>query len=411
MSQAQTSKYHRNQVREEKQRLAGMSTAQRAQEQEWFNVPHGDANSDVEMEPVDLYADEVRAGTAQMDIGAGGEESLGRVGEDVREFYENFGQARRNRSKRVVDAFGAQMEAIGDAFEEYELFVDKHGADVQYEHPPDSTVLGTSRIFVVDLLSAQYREIHEIEGDLFVASRLVRQGLFPCAPYSPSVAFTTRTIQVFHQLHLRCPRLGKQAFVRALCDLQTTPPRTNLETQFTIALDLYLRTKELVRQRVAVDLGRDDPDWRLKNACPCCFYKVKGEQVLNPPFFVTQDGNNSLKRVENLEKLVRSDGTVGRLLPSREEVNKFGKEELAELLKTILRDPDFDDDEDGCQERWNNMKEEITARAWSLYAETGIFIAVCRHSFCLVICDMIGTGSQPQPIFSASWAGISSATT
>ncbi|KAF7313216.1 hypothetical protein MKEN_01008200 [Mycena kentingensis (nom. inval.)] len=391
LTPAQACQSHREEIRQEKQRLAGMSASERREEDNRFNVPPpNDADDEMEVDVgVDLYADDVLAGAQRIEIGAGGEESLGQVGEEAREFYENFARTRReNRPKPKRKGF-AQMEAIGDAFEAHELFIAHHGADAQYEPPANSTVIGTGQIFVVDLLTAQYRDIHEIEGDKTVASRLVQQGLFPCAPYSP----------------LRCLHdTDHRSFPTTSSSM--TPPRTNLETQFSIALDIYLRTKELVRQRVAVDLGRDHLEWRLKNACPCCFYKVKREPVLDPPFFATQDGNNSLKRLRKWEKIVRLDGTVvpgaskeadddrpapreGDYYRPREEVNKYGREELAELLKGILHDADFDDDEDGCQERWNNMKEEVTAKAWGLYEETGIFIAVCRHSFCLVICDMV----------------------
>ncbi|KAF7305017.1 hypothetical protein MKEN_01216700 [Mycena kentingensis (nom. inval.)] len=427
LTPAQARQSHREEIRQEKQRLAGMSASERREEDNRFNVPPpNDADDEMEVDVgVDLYADDVLAGAQRIEIGAGGEESLGQVGEEAREFYENFARtrrenrpkpkrkdrrSRRNRAKRVVDAFSAQMEAIGDAFEAHELFIAHHGADAQYEPPANSTVVGSGQIYVVDLLSASSSS-HNANITNFMVQllniaistklRATRRSPLasydkdssPAPPTPPPSPSTTRTIEVFQQLHLRCPRLGKQVFIRSLCDLHTTPPRTNLETQFSIALDLYLRTKELVRQRVAVDLGRDHPEWRLKNACPCCFYKVKGEPVLDPPFFVTQDGNNSLKRLGKRPTTTALRRREGDYYRPREEVNKYGKEELAELLKGIMHDPDFDDDDDdGCQERWNNMKEEVTARAWGLYEETGVFIAVCRHSFCLVICDMVRSG-------------------
>jgi hypothetical protein len=46
----------------------------------------------------------------------------------------------------------------------------------------------------------------------------------------------------------------------------------------------------------------------------------------------------------------------------------------------------------GCEGRWENIKEDVTARAWGLYDKTGIFPALCRHGFMLVVVDMVKSG-------------------
>lgn len=38
------------------------------------------------------------------------------------------------------------------------------------------------------------------------------------------------------------------------------------------------------------------------------------------------------------------------------------------------------------------MDDEKTKRAWGVYDETGIFTAVCRHGFSLLIADMVQSG-------------------
>jgi hypothetical protein len=38
------------------------------------------------------------------------------------------------------------------------------------------------------------------------------------------------------------------------------------------------------------------------------------------------------------------------------------------------------------------MKEEITKKMWGIFDETGIFLALCRHGFSLVIADMVQSG-------------------
>jgi hypothetical protein len=38
------------------------------------------------------------------------------------------------------------------------------------------------------------------------------------------------------------------------------------------------------------------------------------------------------------------------------------------------------------------MMTEVTAKIWGIFEETGIFIALCRHGFTLLIVDMIRSG-------------------
>ncbi|KIM59696.1 hypothetical protein SCLCIDRAFT_27102 [Scleroderma citrinum Foug A] len=47
-----------------------------------------------------------------------------------------------------------------------------------------------------------------------------------------------------------------------------------------------------------------------------------------------------------------------------------------------------------CAGRWKNMKDQHTVRMWSIFDETGIFIAVCRHGFSLVIADMVRSSER-----------------
>ncbi|KAJ7017835.1 hypothetical protein C8F04DRAFT_1199860 [Mycena alexandri] len=184
-------------------------------------------------------------------------------------------------------------------------------------------------------------------------------------------------------------------------------PWPYLQTQFSAVYDLFLRVKEVVRHQVAQLLGRDGPDWRLQNACPACLYKVKGEAALNPPFFLTMDGNNSLKRVEQQEGYTTADGVKvsgesveaidDRAAPRdyyipAADVDRFAKGGGEELLKGFLPDPKWAEGTDGCGDSWQNMKEHVTQKARGVYAETGIFGAFCRDSVCLLICDMIRSG-------------------
>ncbi|KAJ7445930.1 hypothetical protein FB451DRAFT_1343603 [Mycena latifolia] len=230
----------------------------------------------------------------------------------------------------------------------------------------------------------------------------------PVSPHFPTVVITVRALETYRVAHLRCPRLGLQAWVRALCDLHGIPPRTYLTQQFTVAFDVYLSIRAIVDKRVQAALGRDTPDWRLKNACPACLYKLEGEEELRIPLLATMDGNNSLKRFWRREREdVQDDGTAvpgaskdrtdnreppGDYYLSREEVDRWAKEGLEDMLKGFVADEEWIEEEDGCAERWQNMKEDVTARAYGMYDETGIFPALCRHGFVLVVVDMVQSG-------------------
>jgi Kyakuja-Dileera-Zisupton transposase len=54
----------------------------------------------------------------------------------------------------------------------------------------------------------------------------------------------------------------------------------------------------------------------------------------------------------------------------------------------VQDDPDYNP----CADRWKNMKDDLTKRMWAIFDETGIFLALCRHGFCLVIADMVQSG-------------------
>jgi hypothetical protein len=318
------------------------------------------------------------------------------------------------------------MVRMTDAYIDWSLSIAEEGLTASYELPEDAVMQEFRDVLVVDMfcmalwlafhsidailscflsVAATHQPLALIEGDSFVASACIRHGWMPVAPYFPTVVITLRALEVYRVTHLRCPRLGIQAFVRALCDIHGVAPRPWLRAQFSVAFDVYLAIRAAVDTRVQAALGRDTPNWCLKNACPACLYKVEGEAPLELPLLATMDGNNSLARFELREKEVLfDDGSVapgaskeqedhrtalGDYYLSREEVNEWGKEGMEDIMKGFVPN---DEDDDGCTERWQNMKESVTTRSWGMYDETGIFPALCRHGFVLVIVDMIKSG-------------------
>ncbi|KAJ6580659.1 hypothetical protein B0H19DRAFT_1060400 [Mycena capillaripes] len=257
--------------------------------------------------------------------------------------------------------------------------------------PASAIVQETQQMLVVDMFSSSYQELSLIRGDYYVLSGCVRHGWMPVAALYPTVVISLHALEVF---------------VRTLCNIHGVVPHPWLASQCLVALNIYHAICMVVDKYVEVALGRNAPDWHLKNTCPLCLYKLEGEPSLDLPLLFTMDGNNSLMRLETRKKdRVLEDGTTapgalkellhdhtapGDYYLSRVEVDRWSKEGLEDLMKGFTPDAaEGDDEEDGRTERWQNMKAEVTVCAWGMYNETGIFPALCRHRFILVVVDMV----------------------
>jgi hypothetical protein len=191
------------------------------------------------------------------------------------------------------------------------------------------------------------------EGDQGIPAALVRQGLMPCAPFSPTLAFSTRLLELYRNSHLRCPHLAIQPFIKGLCDLQGVSFRPYLSQQFSISYDLYLMIRETLEQRVNAALERDAVNYRLRHSCPACTYKLRDEGDLIFKMLVTMDGNDSLKRVLRRDPPATSgegeDPQVGEsrehpdsrkvggdYLISRAKVDRWARAVLGEMLPTVI---------------------------------------------------------------------------
>ncbi|KAJ7032930.1 hypothetical protein C8F04DRAFT_1211033 [Mycena alexandri] len=230
-------------------------------------------------------------------------------------------------------------------------------------------------------------------------------GLFPCAPYDPTVVITTRTLEFFRHAHARCPRLSIQAFVKSLCDVHGVPYRPYLCQQFTICYDVYLEVLRWSAEWVRGKLGRGER-WRQENACPACTYKLEGEPDLIFSMLWTMDGNESLRRVIRKERTSGEVDENGEAVPGaskeredgrdagegyfldRDRVDEWAKAKVASMLPT----DDIPGAETPCSDRWKNMVNDITSKMWGVFDETGIFPALCRHGFVLILVDMIRSG-------------------
>jgi hypothetical protein len=212
------------------------------------------------------------------------------------------------------------------------------------------------------------------------------------------------------------------------------PFRRHMTKQFAIAFDAYLEILHRVDRRVAAALRRDSPNWRVRNACPPCTYKLVDEPELPHTILIEMDGNNSLKR---FMEFMRSRQALPD--PRTHRRDYFIPPEEVDLMKdevTKRRRSDGDEDEgwedvvesaedhddsqrsgkgksvivteghgegdpaDGadsstavCVNRWRNLSPDAKKRrGCELFAESGIFLCQCRHSLTLFLCDMIQSG-------------------
>ncbi|KAJ3769675.1 hypothetical protein FB446DRAFT_648232 [Lentinula raphanica] len=247
-----------------------------------------------------------------------------------------------------------------------------------------------------------YSSIQNCSKDTYWSCSLVRSGVFPCSPGIATVGVSTRTLEVYRIQSLRCPRMSIKAFVKSICDIQAVPFKPYLQVQFSIAFDLYLNILSLVKDRVLAALGRNSPNWCLANACPCCLYRVDGEPELRFQLLATWDGNNSLKRLRRTERVdddmpqlgkskegIDTRQAGGDYYLSREEVDRWSKESIQQLASGGADEAEA---ESSCANRWKNLSEELTTKMWGVYEETGIFLSLCRHSFVLLVVDMVNSG-------------------
>jgi hypothetical protein len=248
----------------------------------------------------------------------------------------------------------------------------------EYTLPPGAEVQATTNIREVDVyrkssalfliflltlfLISGVRNVtvYHISTDTYVCAALIRQGLMPCAPYTPSAAITIRALKLYHSTHLRCPHVTIHSFVKTLCDIHAMPFKSYLSRQFSIAFDLLLSIQSSVDQMVQVSLGRDLADYRIKHLCPACTYVLEGEEKLKFSMLYTVDGNDSLKRIlrreappeptpatteEGVQPLlgasskVKDSRTAGRgIYLTREQVDEWPKDVLMEAVPGFSKD-------------------------------------------------------------------------
>lgn len=193
------------------------------------------------------------------------------------------------------------------------------------------------------------------------------------------------------------------------------PFKSHISRQFSISYDLYLSIRNNAEELTQQALGRDSEDWRLRHVCPPCTYVLEDEPKLKFSMLYTMDGNDSLKRIQRRESIpvlsnenngTKNDSPHALLLGNssesmdtrkvgngvyltNEQVERWSKETLTQMCPDYNKD---ETDDNPCAERWRNMRTELTAKMWGVFHETGLFLALCRHGFVLMLADMVRSG-------------------
>ncbi|KAJ7718379.1 hypothetical protein B0H14DRAFT_2643352 [Mycena olivaceomarginata] len=333
----------------------------------------------------EIRIEDVLDGTVAAEISHGGQELLdaARAIEEEREEETRNKhpkckdwRTRRDRVERHVYAFASQMEDLVDM---YIHWITENEPPPPVEGEPGR---GECVVQVVDIFKTYTLDAVLDSSGRGIAASLIKQGLFPCAPWLLSVVITTRTLEFFRATHCRCPHLAIQPFVKSLCDIHGVAYKPYLCQQFSITYNVYLDVKRKTELKVLANLGRDSKNWRLTHGCPACMYELEGEELMFRKLFCF-NGNESLRRV--FRKVKKADGSVdvdemGMPLPpesrertdtrnaskdywrSREEVDQWVKTKLADLLPQDK----VPGDDSPCHDRWKNMMNEMTAKIGEL---------------------------------------------
>ncbi|KAF8330271.1 hypothetical protein F5887DRAFT_1064156 [Amanita rubescens] len=235
---------------------------------------------------------------------------------------------------------------------------------------------------------------------------LLRNGYLGCSPLMPTVALSLRTLSLYREIHRTCPRLSLEAMAKTLCYLQNVPYHQYLRNQFMASFDAYLEIRQRVKQKLDEVLGYNSGN-RLSRACPACFKRVPGEQEQEFSVLLSIDGNNSLKRISasirGTQEMPDSRSIQSDRWITSHEVDQFKDEVLNtkeaaadnfadEIAPSAQQSTNADGSRFDCIDRWKNAGPATRKRMFSLFDETGIFIACCRHRMVVYGCDMKKSG-------------------
>ncbi|TFK58850.1 hypothetical protein BDN72DRAFT_781504, partial [Pluteus cervinus] len=218
---------------------------------------------------------------------------------------------------------------------------------------------------------------------------LLRRGLLGSAPDYPKLSFTIELLELYHQIRHRQSNFSVQAFTKVFCSIHNRPYTNVLQQQFSDAFDIYLEILRRVKARVNNALQRSNGDWRVKNGCPACNYKVYSTCPNEPELAYSRlhalDGNNSLKRFD----AAKADERIftSNYFLSNEYVDKF-KDDVHNARK---KEDEEAKRENLCADTWH-AATTVSEDTIKVFDQTGVFLSTCRHAIVEFIVEMRKSG-------------------
>ncbi|KAG2112040.1 uncharacterized protein F5147DRAFT_744678 [Suillus discolor] len=208
--------------------------------------------------------------------------------------------------------------------------------------------------------------------DIFTSTRLqglqvLHRGFLGCSPLHQTVAISLCMLAAYQHI---------QAQYKTLCHLHDIPYQLYLNTQFSDTYDIYLEILHQVDSIVKAALKRDTPDWHLLNSCPCCSYKVEDEDDM---------------AFEDDLWTYHSDYQLHHVKVDQFQLNgaqpcaKGPADDWEDVVQSALAS--FN-----CVDWWKNAGSGAHKHMFSVFDESGIFIAACCHQFILLVCDIVKSG-------------------
>ncbi|KAJ7612307.1 hypothetical protein FB45DRAFT_1037228 [Roridomyces roridus] len=186
------------------------------------------------------------------------------------------------------------------------------------------------QVTVIDLFKVQRSKVRRylfpwVVG--FFSSRLLRLGLVPSVPWTPTFVFTMATLDFYRVSHARCPQFSIYAFTKTLADLHGflfVRPCINTSPSPSTSTSTYVDVRNF---NGFYDAGGDDGPGRRMSAGMIAM-QVTG---------ITCRARKSMS----------GRAPSGQYLPS-----------------------DDNGAENPCKERWKNMLNDVTAKMWGIFDET-----------------------------------------
>lgn len=301
-----------------------------------------------------------------------------------------------NRMTRLHTAWTEQLDDLATLYLHFKTT--NTSSTPSHHHLPQEDVncVYVECLDIFDGRSFEY--LPRCETDLHPTYALVRAGYLPPTPREPQIAISLRSLELLYSLFRAAPSFSMQHFARLFSDMHKVMYQPYLRTQMSLAFDVFYRILSHLDKVAKRAIGQAEPDYRLRNSCPACHYRVEDEPERPIQFIVTADGNNSLSRLRHNFAMDARMFLSDYFIP-REQVNNFAGTQKHSRRDIQGRSSEFNDPSlsfipDSCL-AWKNarpMPSKSKSGSAQLMDETGLFSVICRHGIVQFLIDMVQSG-------------------